>query len=235
MKQRGMTLLELLVAMAILVIIIGMSGIKLSRVLQRARVAAAKSTISGFGLSLSSLKLDTGSYPQLLSYTKEAETPVGFSSSSWYGPYAETLSLVDPWGNNYYYKLIDDVVFGPTVFERTMGPPYDETFTFSATAGTGKLLIDNSSLPINSGRVWLNGSEVVSPNEFGGGVTSIEKDVTLLTNNTLRVRLTSSPGNSFILSVTSPSATAGFILLSYGRGGESGGLDFEADIIYGEF
>lgn len=235
MKQRGMTLLELLIAMAILLIIIGMSGIKLSRLLQRARVAAAKSTVSGFGLALSSIRLDTGSYPQLLSYTKEAEAPVGFSSNSWYGPYAETLSLVDPWGNNYYYKLIDDVVFGPTVFERTTGGPYDETFTFSATPGTGRLIIDNSSLPINSGTVWLNGTKVVKPNEFGGDVTNIEKSVTLLTNNTVRIRLTSNPGHYFILTITSPNASGSFTLLSYGRGGEPGGLDFEADIIYGEF
>jgi len=116
-----------------------------------------------------------------------------------------------------------------------MGPAYDETFTFSTTPGTGKLLIDNSSIAMSSATVWLNGTEEVSPADFAGA--PIEKNVTLLTDNTLRIRIVGMGmmGESFILTLTNPTASKAFILLSYGRDGDAGGLGFEADIIYGEF
>lgn len=47
---------------------------------------------------------------------------------------------------------------------------------------------------VESRRIWLNGQEIVSPNDFGRQVSVIERTVTLASENKLQVRLGGTPG-----------------------------------------
>jgi len=54
---------------------------------------------------------------------------------------------------------------------------------------------------VSSGTIKLNGSQIAGPNDFGQNVAVIDRAVTLQTNNTLEVRLTSAPGSVLTISV----------------------------------
>jgi hypothetical protein len=58
---------------------------------------------------------------------------------------------------------------------------------------------------VDSGRIWINGQEVVRPNDFGNQVALIERVVTLQSESTLQVRLAGSPGGriSVVIDATS--------------------------------
>jgi hypothetical protein len=102
----------------------------------------------------------------------------------------------------------DQVLFGPTQYNRTDGVPNEYSGSFSVPASVGapfKLRIVNGAANgqnrSNSGRVTLNGTQVVGPNDFGQNVALIERSVNLGPNNTIQVRLTSAPGSYITLSV----------------------------------
>ena len=196
-----MTLLELLIAITILAILIAGAGFQLKGLIQRAKISAAKSTIVGFGLSLSMIRNDTGLYPEQLSDVQRGDSPFEPCPGKWYGPYGETLSRIDPWGNEYDYKLVEGVIFGPGTFEKHT-PPIKETCVFSAPSEKGTVIIHNHG--ITAGRVWLNGEEIVSPDDFKQHEDdSIIEVVELLSSNILQIRLTSNPAREIELKITS--------------------------------
>lgn len=242
-SRNGMTLLELLIGIGIIMILIAGTGFQLRGLIQRAKVQAAKATINAFALCLGMVKADTGLYPLLLEDVNKADPPTenpsdpnwcGFSKD-WGGPYGMTISFTDPWGTDYFYWLTDSTVFGPTTIERTTGEPYEETFIFPASVGPGTLLIANPG--VSSGSVTLNGEEIVSQDEFQHIVPVIIKTVNLLASNTITIRLTSTPGLSIDLSISAQSTSkdAVFVLGSWGKNGEEGGSKFDGDIVYGYF
>lgn len=90
-------------------------------------------------------------------------------------------------------------LFGPAKFERTIGKPNTFTDLFQAcnTSATYKLVVENGEGGkdrLSSASVSLNGQEVVRENEFNQRVDKVEKTVTLLSENTLDVKLSSGPG-----------------------------------------
>ncbi len=245
-NSRGMTLLELLVGVSIILILISGAGLQLRGLIQKAKVIAAKATINGFALCLSMIKADTSLYPEQLAEVQGAGPPEAhgeaqFSAMDWNGPFGLTLSLKDPWGTDYFYWLTETAVFGPVTIERTTGEPYVEVFNFTATAGYATLIVENPG--VSSGSITLKADdleevEIVSQEEFQKITPLIIKDdVWLGENNTVTVRLTSTPGLTIDLkitaSVTSPDAT--FILGSKGKDRVFGGTEFNAEIVYGYF
>jgi hypothetical protein len=68
-------------------------------------------------------------------------------------------------------------------------------FTLRVLNGAGGLAtgqrVENA---VESGRVWLNGQEIVRPNDFGNQVAVIERTVNLQADNELNVRLAGAPG-----------------------------------------
>ncbi len=233
-NSHGMTLLELLITVGVITILIAAGGVKIKGLVQRAKVSAAKVTIHGFALCLGMTKDDTGLYPLNLSDTKEGIPPQGFSQRDWYGPYGETLSLTDPWGNPYFYEL-QNTVFGPQAFERTTGGPYEETFIFPASPGEGMLVVSNPG--VTSGSIILNGEEIVSENEFQKITPTIIKVVDLLASNSITISLAGAPGTSIRVSISASSLSkdATYVLGSYGKDGQVGGAKYDADIVYGDF
>ncbi len=113
----------------------------------------------------------------------------------------------------------DVSVFGPKKYVRTTGKPDVFTDKFSATAGGGKLIIlngdESGQRRISSAIIQFNGNQIFGPSDFNQSVYRLERNISLASNNTLKVELRSGP-NSYltiqILAVTQnhpPIANAG--------------------------
>src|SRR5277367_2205606 len=101
--QRGFTLLEILVVIAILGLLIGLVAPAALRQLGHARVSVAKQSIERIGAVLDMYKLDVGNYPsgdQGLGAL--VEKPAGVDS--WNGPYVKGGVPVDAWSHPYVYR-----------------------------------------------------------------------------------------------------------------------------------
>lgn len=107
-------------------------------------------------------------------------------------------------------------VFGPESFVRTRGATTVHNRTFNVPPhvsspfslqivngnpdGTKRRAITNA---VSSGRVLIDGLEVVSPNDFSKTVAVIDKPLTLVPgNHTLEIRLNSAPNSFFTLTIS---------------------------------
>ena len=101
--ERGFTLLEILVVIAILGLLIGLVAPAALRQLGGARVSVAKQSIERIGAVLDMYKLDNGAYP-----TSEqglaalVERPA--DAAAWNGPYIKGGVPVDAWNHPYAYR-----------------------------------------------------------------------------------------------------------------------------------
>jgi general secretion pathway protein G len=102
-RERGMTLIEILVVLVLLAVIMSVvAGNYLGRG-EKAKADAAKIEIGQIGQTLDLYKLEVGRYPT----TQEGlqaliSAPSGVSN--WNGPYWKKQSVPkDPWGNEYKY------------------------------------------------------------------------------------------------------------------------------------
>jgi general secretion pathway protein G len=106
-KQAGFTFVEILAAMMILFILIGAAGFAYFRYVSKARVVAAKNQIQTLELALNSYFLDAGAYPTgdqglMALWEKPVLEPV---PKGWNGPYLTKKLPLDPWGNEYVYRV----------------------------------------------------------------------------------------------------------------------------------
>ena len=240
MKKKGFTLVELLIGLAIILILATISFRLIKQVKQKVKITVAKSQIAHLTTAIEMVKSHTEYYPPerddlSLRDLLESEAPSSILRDSWDGPYLSSLPL-DPWGKDYFYIVHPGPVFGPSQFFRgECGPPHGKTFYFSAVPGDAKLVVENTCKIVHSGRVWLNGVEIISPDEFKEDIPIIEKDVTLLAYNSLRIRLTSNPASYIFLTIFSnTSKQTHYILGSYGVDKKEGGTGFNADIVWAE-
>jgi general secretion pathway protein G len=101
--QRGFTLIEILVVIAILATLATAVVVTVSGKPDEAKVARAKADISAFETALETLRLDMGRYPDedegLMALVRRPESEDG---EKWRGPYIKRLEK-DPWGNPYIY------------------------------------------------------------------------------------------------------------------------------------
>lgn len=234
----GMTLMELLIGVIVVIILIALTGFQVTGLIQRAKVSAARTTMNGLALCLGMIKDDTALYPENLedinsSGPPDTSGPATFSARDWCGPYGGTLSLKDPWGNDYQY-ILQNIVFGPDSFEREEGGgQFEETFFFPADAGPGTLIIQNPG-GVTSGSVELNDEEIVTQDDFKKITESIIKDVTLVAGqNKLYLKIGGTPGITITISISASAASkdATFALWTYGKEGEDGTTSF----LYGTY
>ncbi len=106
-KDAGFTFAETLAVLAVTAILSSQIGLGAHRMIQKARVAAAKTEIEHLKLSLQSYYADCACFP-----TEEQglmalwEEPVLYPlCENWAGPYTDKKIVSDPWGSPFVYLI----------------------------------------------------------------------------------------------------------------------------------
>ncbi|MDO8906994.1 MAG: type II secretion system major pseudopilin GspG [Pseudohongiella sp.] len=98
--QRGFTIIELLIVMAILGMLAVMVAPNLFNQADSARRDAVLTQISSLSSALDAYRLDMGQYPSQLEDLMRNSS----GRASWNGPYLRGAVPNDPWGNAYVYQ-----------------------------------------------------------------------------------------------------------------------------------
>jgi len=103
MKQRGFTLLELLVVMVIIGLLAGYVGPRFFSQIDKSEVTTARAQIDAFEKGLDQYRIDLGRYPSTEQGLQAlVSAPAG--EARWRGPYLRKAVPADPWGNAYVYR-----------------------------------------------------------------------------------------------------------------------------------
>lgn len=103
-KERGFTLVEMLVVITIIALIMALVGPRVLNFLGESKVKAAKIQIQSFASALDLYALDTGQYPSSSEGLDALMRRPG-GIASWSGPYLKgDLVPKDPWGKPYVYR-----------------------------------------------------------------------------------------------------------------------------------
>jgi general secretion pathway protein G len=107
-RQRGFTLLELLVVLAILGLLIGLVAPRALHLLATSKVKITEQNIERLGSVLDIYKLDVGSYPTTDQGLQALlQRPQG--ATRWNGPYLKSDKMLeDPWGHLFQYRSPSD-------------------------------------------------------------------------------------------------------------------------------
>lgn len=103
--QRGFTLIEMLVVLAIIATLAAVIAPSIFRNVGDSKVAAAKTQIDAFAVALGAYRLDNDLYPtteQGLAALRDLPTGAE-APRNWRGPYLEKVIGRDPWGHDYVY------------------------------------------------------------------------------------------------------------------------------------
>jgi general secretion pathway protein G len=103
-KNRGFTLLELLVVMVIIGLLVGYVGPRYFSQIGKSETKAARAQIDALEKALDQYRIDTGHYPsneQGLAALNERPA----NEANWSGPYLKRAVPLDPWGRAYLYKM----------------------------------------------------------------------------------------------------------------------------------
>ncbi len=103
-RERGITLIELVVVMTIIALFATLVGGRLFRNVDKARVTQAKTQIAELESMLDLYRLDTGRYPT----TEEGLQALRLKPpnvEAWDGPYLKKDVPMDPWNHAYVYRF----------------------------------------------------------------------------------------------------------------------------------
>jgi general secretion pathway protein G len=102
-RERGMTLIEILVVLVLIGIVLGIVGGNFIGKGEKAKADAAKIEIGQIGQTLDLYKLEIGRYPTPQEGLQALiAAPAGVTN--WNGPYWKKSTVPkDPWGNEYKY------------------------------------------------------------------------------------------------------------------------------------
>jgi general secretion pathway protein G len=102
-RERGMTLIEILVVLVLIGIVLGIVGGNFIGKGEKAKADAAKIEIGQISQTLDLYKLEVGRYPSSQEGLQALiSAPAG--AANWNGPYWKKSAVPkDPWGNEYRY------------------------------------------------------------------------------------------------------------------------------------
>ncbi len=101
-RQKGFSLIELLIVMVILGLLASLVGPRMFGKLGMAKQKTAKTQIEMLMSALDSYRLDVGRYPSTQEGLDALVQNPGVEN--WNGPYLAKAVPNDPWGNPYYYE-----------------------------------------------------------------------------------------------------------------------------------
>jgi general secretion pathway protein G len=106
--EAGFSLMELLVALVILALVMGIVAPRVIGYLSRAKSQTAEAQVKNIQGALDLFLIDVGRYPTENEGLKALiEAPAG--AAGWAGPYLDDEAMpVDPWGKDYYYSSTED-------------------------------------------------------------------------------------------------------------------------------
>jgi general secretion pathway protein G len=102
-RQRGFTLMELLVVLAILGLLMSLVGPRVLNQLGGAKTKTAGIQVKDLEQSLEMYKLDVGRFPSTEQGLSALITKPG-NAAGWNGPYLKSDVPLDPWNREYHYK-----------------------------------------------------------------------------------------------------------------------------------
>ena len=114
-RQRGFTILEIVIVFILLAGIMAFVGPKIFEQMGKAKSQEAKIRIQHLQGQVEMFRLEVGKYPTSL---QELVRAPGGAEGKWNGPYAKEADLKDAWGNDYTYtvpgqgKPFDIISFG---------------------------------------------------------------------------------------------------------------------------
>ncbi len=100
-RQRGFTILEIVIVFILLAGIMAFIGPKIFQQMGRAKSQEARIRIQQLAGQIEMYKLEVGRYPENLQAL--VQQPAGVDK--WNGPYAKSDDLKDAWGNDYIYRV----------------------------------------------------------------------------------------------------------------------------------
>ena len=102
-KEKGFTLIEVLIVMVILGLLAALVGPRMFGKVGKSRQNAAKAQIALFETALDTYRLDTSKYPTTGQGLQALRVNPG-GVKRWDGPYLPKDVPLDPWGNAYQYR-----------------------------------------------------------------------------------------------------------------------------------
>lgn len=98
-KQKGFSLIEILVVMVIMATIMGIVANSIGNNKKKAKLKEAEIKISKLKMAVESFNTDLGYYPRSLNALVEDN-----GDGNWLGPYAKKKELKDPWNEEFNYS-----------------------------------------------------------------------------------------------------------------------------------
>lgn len=105
-SKRAFTLLEILVALAILGLLVGLAVTNVDKIFGESRESIAKVFVNeSMKIPLQTYRYQLGDYPSTAEGLQALVTPPSANTDRWRGPYVADGKLpLDPWGEPYQYR-----------------------------------------------------------------------------------------------------------------------------------